>query len=472
MQKKNMAKIALFTVVVIFQSFILPQNKNEFNFDTTPRQSTISVTIGGDFIVSGSFPAVIGERVDQFVTRIFNAAKSERVGTTTSAEQKEVVFKQLADFTKRDIQIKRVNGQTLIIDLEKYRFTGDYSQNPYLQNDDVIIFPFNDRERNFVFITGAINRNASTLTNTQTVKFQFVEGDKLDDAILFAGGIDKGFEKVTSAEISRLDATGEKEIKFIVNIDENPILKRGDRITILGDETFRRDYTVTVAGEVYRPGTITISKGSSTLKEVIEKAGGFLPSADLSRAELLRGANVFKSTLFSEELDQFLMSRMAEITAEDSISLMIDNKLRFIRGNGVIDFSKISDSTSAASKFSVRDGDYIHIPEKLNLVYVYGHVYNPGYIAFVPDKGVDYYIAKAGGKGQNARDEIFLIKGKTRSWTKIDKDVAYTIEPGDFIWLPKEPVRTFSFYLDRVMAVSSIVSALATVLLLVIQFKK
>lgn len=463
MQKKINAKLALFTVVILFQSLLLPQNKNEFNFDSTPRQSTISVTIGGDFIVTGTFPAVIGERVDQFVTRIFNAAKSERVGTTANAEQRELVFKQLADFTKRDIQVKRVNGQKLTIDIEKYRFSGDYSQNPYLQNDDVILFPFNDRERNFIFITGAVN---------QSTKFQFVEGDKLEDAILFSGGIDKGFEKVTSAEISRLDASGEKETKMIVSISDNPILKRGDRITVIGEETFRRDFSVTVAGEVSRPGTITISKGSSTLKEVIEKAGGFLPSADLSRAELIRGANVFKSTLFSEELDQFLMTRMAEITSDDSISLMIDNKLRFIRGNGVIDFAKISDTSSSASKFSVRSGDYIHVPEKLNLVYVYGHVSNPGYIAFTPDKGVDYYITKAGGKGQNARDEIFLIKGKSRSWIKIEKDVSYAIEPGDFIWLPKEPIRTFSYYLDRVMAISSIVSALATVLLLVIQFKK
>ncbi|MCK9209493.1 MAG: SLBB domain-containing protein [Ignavibacteriaceae bacterium] len=472
MQKKIIAKITLFVVFLIFQNILQPQNKSEFSFDTTPKQNMISVTIGGDFIATGTFPAVIGERVDQFVTRIFNAAKSERVGTTANADQREVVFKQLGDFTKRDIRIKKVNGQTLTIDLEKYRLTGDYLQNPYLQNDDVILFPFNDRERNFVFITGAINRNASSWGNNQTVKFQFVDGDRLEDAILLAGGIDRGFDNVTSAEISRLDASGEKEDKFIVNIKDNPLLKRGDRITILGDETFRRDYTVTVAGEVYRPGTIAISKGSSTLKEVIEKAGGFLPSADLSRAELIRGANVFKSTLFSEELDQFLMNRMAEITPEDSLSLIIDNKLRFIRGNGVIDFTKLSDTSSAASKFSVRNGDYIHIPEKLNLVYVFGQVYDPGYIPFVNGKGVDYYITKAGEKGQNAKDEIYLIKGKSRSWTKIDKDISYTIEPGDFIWLPKEPVRTFSYYLDRVMAISSIVTALATVLLLVIQFKK
>lgn len=463
MQKKKIAKIALFAVLIIFQNLLQPQNKSEFSFDTTPKQNTISVTIGGDFITNGTFPAAIGERVDQFVTRIFNAAKSERVGTTAGAEQREIIFNQLADFTKREIQIKRVNGQTLTIDLEKFRLTGNYSQNPYLQNDDVILFPFNERERNFIFITGAVNR---------TSKFQFVEGDKLEDALLFAGGVDKGFDKVTSAEISRLDASGEKETKFLVNISDNPVLKRGDRITIIGDETFRRDFTVIVAGEVFRPGTITISKGSTTLNEVIEKAGGFLPTADLSRSELIRGANIFKSTLFSEEFENFLMLRMADINQDDSISFYIDNKLRYIRGNPVLDFSQLVNDSSEANKFLVKNGDYIFIPEKLDLVYVFGHVNKPGYIKYLKGSNYSFYISQAGGVGENPKGDIYLIKGKNRSWTKVDKDVSYTIEPGDFIWLPKEPVRTFSYYLDRVMAISSIVTALATVLLLVIQFKK
>jgi len=225
MQKKTSAKILLFISLLACQNHF-GQTKSEFSFDSTPKINAISVTIGGDFIANGTFPAAIGERVDQFVTRIFNAAKTERVGTTANADQRELVFNKLADYTRRDIQIKRINGQLLTIDLEKFRLTGNYAQNPYLQNDDVLIFPFNDHERNFIFITGAVNKQAN---------FQFVEGDKLEDAILFAGGLDKGFEKITTAEISRLDLTGEKENKLIVKISDNPILQRGDRITIIGE---------------------------------------------------------------------------------------------------------------------------------------------------------------------------------------------------------------------------------------------
>ena len=61
MQKKIIAKIALFAVLIIFQIILHPQNKSEFNLDTTPKVNMISITIGGDFIANGTFPAAIGE---------------------------------------------------------------------------------------------------------------------------------------------------------------------------------------------------------------------------------------------------------------------------------------------------------------------------------------------------------------------------------------------------------------------------
>ena len=163
---------------------------------------------------------------------------------------------------------------------------------------------------------------------------------------------------------------------------------------------------------------------------------------------------------------------MSDIAPEDSTSLIIDNKLRFIRGNGVINFNNVFDTTSLASKFIVRDYDYIYVPERLNLVYVFGQVYNPGYVEYKENEQIDYYLSKAGGRGQNAKEETYLIKGKTRSWTKAEEEVKLNIEPGDYIWVPKEPKRTFSYYLDRTVAISSVVSAVATILLLIIQIPK
>ena len=89
----------------------------------------------------------------------------------------------------------------------------------------MIIFPPVDLERNFFSISGAVNNPG---------KFPFVEGDKLSDAIELAQGINSAYKNVTSAEINRLDYNGENLNRQIIDINSDFLLKRGDRIKILG----------------------------------------------------------------------------------------------------------------------------------------------------------------------------------------------------------------------------------------------
>ena len=155
----------------------------------------INVTIGGAFVVNGTFPALRTERVDQFITRVFSKYESQVVSGTKDKELLDVLKSQLNSYAKRDILLKRFDGTQLKVDLEKFRMTGDFSYNPYLKSNDVLIFPVLDLERNFIDISGAVNL---------PVKYQFVDGDKLSDAILFAHGLNPAYKNVTTAEISRL----------------------------------------------------------------------------------------------------------------------------------------------------------------------------------------------------------------------------------------------------------------------------
>ena len=65
--------------IVLFILFIsvchaqIDQTGNKTN-DYLAGANLISVTIGGKFIVTGTFPASISERADQFITHIFNQA--------------------------------------------------------------------------------------------------------------------------------------------------------------------------------------------------------------------------------------------------------------------------------------------------------------------------------------------------------------------------------------------------------------
>ncbi|MGE5458683.1 MAG: SLBB domain-containing protein [Methanococcaceae archaeon] len=427
---------------------------------------SISVTIGGAFVANGTYPASQYERVDQFITRIYTAAKGANVSTpnvpVTDTRLIELAT-QAESFARRNIVLQRFSGEKIIIDLEKFRLTGDFTHNPYLKNNDVLIFPKLDLERNFISTNGAVN---------SPTKFQFVEGDRLSDAILLSGGINTAYKDVKKAEISRLSYNGQKEELLNVDISANPPLQVGDRVRIVADETQKRDFRVYVGGEVLSPGYIPVTKGGTTLREVILKAGGFRRSADLNRAELIRGANIFKSLVFNEEFEGLMMKRMSTITEEDSSSFVIDNKLRFFRGNGIVDFTNVMSDTSAAAAFIVRDGDYINIPEKADLVYVFGQVNTPGYVHFEKGKDYSYYLQQAGGMGETAEGTVYVIKGKTRAGIEAEKDKNLTIEPGDFIWMPKQIHRTFSYYLTRVGAVAGVIGTLATLVILLLQINK
>ncbi len=445
----------------------------------------ISVTIGGKFIVNGTYPAMFSERVDQFITRIYDAAKENSLSIAKDLQTANYINKNLdEDYAIRGIILKSANGEEKIIDLAEFRVNGDFKNNPYLKNDDVIIFPAVDLDRNFVRIMGAVNN---------PIKFMFVEGDKLSDAIALAQGVNKAYDNVTTATIYRLSYDGSIIDSINIKLTDDILLNRGDRIVVQAEETKRKDYVVNVIGEVNKPGFIPITKNKTTVADVITQAGGFtnnadIPraeiirgantqaggftnNADIPRAEIIRGANAFESILFSEQLEKLLMSRMSTLIEGDSLYFAIDEKLRFLRGNGLVDFTKIFNKDSLAGDFIMQDYDVIYVPPKIDLVYVYGQVNNAGYIRYSPDKTYNYYLKLGGGIGETASD-IYIIKGQSRSWINAEDNPEIIIEPGDYIWVSKKTPRTFWYHIEQVGKVAGILGAVTTVILLFIQIRK
>jgi len=434
----------------------------------------ISVTIGGEFITNGTFPAFATERVDEFVTRIYNQYRIALLTTTKDARSLTQLKKEIDEYAERGVMLKHNDGTEQILDIKKFRLTADFNDNPYLTNGDVLIFPELDWGRNFIEVEGAVNK---------PTQFQFVEGDRLSCAILFSRGINPAYESIKSIEITRLSYDGMSEEIITTTVDQNIELKRGDRVRVVADETQKRDFKILIGGEVNKPGYIFITKNQTTIKEVIEKAGGFKPNANLISAELIRRNALTNNTsstnapyqhrrrpfnlqAFNQKIDLMMMNRMADIEVEDSLSLIEDNILRNARAAVTVDFREVLDDSSDNSKFIVKDGDIIFIPEISDLVYVYGQVMNPGYIDYVDSVDYNYYIERSGGIGGRAKDEVYLIKGKTRAWVDMtDDDNVYTIESGDYIWIPKDIPRNFDYYLTRTAKIAAVVMAVATVIL-------
>lgn len=464
---------SFFLIIIFF--FIIISNlysqSEEAQIKSLAERNSISVTIGGEFIINGTLPASPAERVDQFVTRIYNEVKNIALSTANDYRSLQELRLELAEYATRGILLKRANDSELLLDLEKFRLTADFNQNPYLKNGDVLIFQKLDWDRNFIEVEGAVNK---------PVVFQYLEGDRISDALLFARGINPAYDNVSQIEIIRLSYDGQNENRIIINIEDDVELKRADRIRVIADETQKRDFKVLVAGEVQKPGYIFITKDKTTIKEVIENAGGFKPNADLTKAELIRGTRStgstgdpyqdrrrsFDLTAFSRQADLLMMQRMSDIELEDSLTFISDNTLRQSRANVSVDFREVLDDSSANSKFIVKDKDIIYIPELEDLVYVFGQVMNPGFIEHTDGALYNYYINRAGGIGNLAKTQVYLIKGKSRAWIDMTDSEDYTIESGDYIWVPKDIPRNFDYYLARTAQIAAVIGAAATVILL------
>ncbi len=463
-------------------------DKSDLRTIQTMVMQPITVTVGGNFVVTGSFTAYSGQRLDYFITTLYNQAQEISFGTINKPELIRQVKKELEQYPLRDIILKRADGTQIKIDLLKFRLTGDFKYNPYLMNDDVIIFPSYDKKKNIIDISGAVNNS---------IQFQYVEGDKLSDAILFAGGINKAYDNVTEAEISRIKDNGNSEEIIKVKLDEDILLQRGDRIKILFTENNKEAFKVLVLGEVNRPGYIYITKNKTTIREVIEKAGGFTADADLRRAEIIKGSDESqlkkiraireayeKDTSFTtlplllktvDELksEELKMLRASNLTVEEfEYSFAYDNYLRLIEKKSTVDFTKIFSDSFKDGEHIVNDGDVIIIPKYQNLVYVFGQVVNPGFYLYDSTKTWRDYIQEAGGITQVAKNgkRTQVIKGYNRTWFNAN-DVS-KIEPGDFIYVPKDLPKDLSYYIQQIGAVSGIVTALVSITFLIIQATK
>lgn len=463
-------------LIILSASVIFSQTTEKVSQFNIPL--TISVSIAGQFPVTGSFMAGFSERVDQFVTRIHTEALQRTLGTVNQEYLIEKIKKEFSNYSLRGITLKRADGASMIIDLQKFRINGDFNNNPYLKNDDVLIFPPYDIERNFFAIYGAVNSPG---------KYVFLEGDKLSDAILLAQGLNPAFELEGKARIIRLSYDGNSQQDIIVDLKSDFELKRGDQIVVLADETQRKQFFALIVGEVNQPGYIPITKNSTKLGEIIKLANGFTPEASLKRARVFRknSINVLLERQYGIKIDpelfidnpelivgyeQQMMFRMSNLVEEDKDYFAAENQYRILNEGSATDFTNIFDESSEIYNFIVYPGDVIIVPPKLRSIYVFGQVKNPGLITFSEGKNFNYYIEQAGGVGEYATDDIMIIKGDSRNWITAEDDII--LEDGDFIFVPKERIKSFRTFSMELAGYFSILGSIATVLLLITQLGK
>jgi len=228
---------------------------------------------------------------------------------------------------------------------------------------------------------------------------------------------------------------------------------------------YRHKEQVTLIGEVKYPGVYPIMDDMKTLKQLIERAGGLLPQASLTEAEMIR-KSIYGASEVKTSFDQLLMMSTDKLT---------DFELQYLKetssrkpGKVAVDFELLFGRKLDEHDVPLMDGDIITVPMKSFAVTVLGRVVNPGLVPYKDSATVDHYIRLAGGYGYKAnKRDIRLIKANTGALIHADRNTEVSM--GDKIMVPqKKGIDMWQLFKDT----SFFIANLATIYLVINQATK
>lgn len=406
---------------------------------------TIIVTVLGAVARPGNHEASAVMRVDRVVTL---AGGDLRGGTTSS----------------RHIILRRGSGPDRRVDVDRYYAFRRGEDNPLLREGDVVIVPPRRSDQSSVSVYGGVNAPG---------EYEFREGDSLSTLIKIAQGLTPSADP-SSVEIMRLATNGTEAERrvydgaaVLAGTAPDIPLQNKDRVFIRETADRRADYKVHVRGEVKHPGTYPITRDSTTLTEIIERSGGFTEHAFLPMAEVERRQTTPQGVTVDLSREALLNLRMTDqlVTPEERAYYDLEATLR--RGTVSTDFVALFQRGDRSAEVFLRDGDVVFVPASNKTVYVYGQVGRPGYVAFKEGASLGYYVEMAGGYGEEAEaGGARVIKGKTREWLSPSDT---TIEPGDYVWVPKDIKYPAGYYWNLISQAASFVSVVLSMTVIILQ---
>lgn len=314
--------------------------------------------------------------------------------------------------------------------------------------------------------------------------YELTEGMTVRDIVFRAGNILES-AYLEEAELSSLTFEDRKATKTdyrVINLRKaldgdpthNVLLKPYDHLFVKRIPNWGERYYVTLSGEFRFPGRYAIRKGER-LSSVIERAGGYLPTAHLRGAYFTREkvreiqqksledmSKRMERELLSEGAIKIASSLSAEEVSAKNQEVQMKRKLidyiRSLKATGRMNISLAHLRLLKGSHYDIEleDGDTLHLPTKNNVINVVGAVMAEG--SHIYDERLTYmdYIDRSGGFTRYADEgNVFVVKvdGTARrlaqgftDWNDKHERWELTsfgsetkkIEPGDIIVVPEK----------------------------------
>tara|TARA_B100000780_G_scaffold273957_1_gene238291 strand:+ start:777 stop:2606 length:1830 start_codon:yes stop_codon:yes gene_type:complete len=367
----------------------------------------------------------------------------------------------------REVEIKR-NGKVVeTVDLYEVLIFGNASYNSKLRSgDSIYIKPV----LNLARTTGAFNIEAI---------FELNDSESLSDLVKFAGGVSKN---ILNNEISLNRLVNGEFKRSILNLDNLYSYKVANNDSIYASK--KSNGTVEIRGQVASPGKYQINN-QDTLLSIVNRAGGYLPSAyTLGSAlftEKAKKIQTENNDRLYKELIKFLVSSGTSSNAQQSSGLastlpMLIADIKDIKPLGRVyaEFDILELQDDPNSNTYLNDGDKIVIPKFDNSIYIYGEVMNPGALAYKSGKTTNEYVANSGGYSKFAEIEYAVIIFPNGSAEIVNSSSgilkklsgnSIDIYPGSVIYIPREmgAVRGINYASTFAPIISSLALTIASV---------
>ncbi len=336
----------------------------------------------------------------------------------------------------RKIDLIRDSKRLETIDLYDLFMYGKPTFSTRLRSGDIIfIYP----ALKIVSIDGAVKRGGT---------YELKDNETGSDLLYYANGVG-----ITANE-SELRLETISDTKAVtqsipsLTILRNKVFNDGDRVWV-GNSSFR---DVTISGAVKNTGVYRLNEGDGIL-ELVERAGGYLENSYefggiLINEDALEAATFARDQLYKSFLAEIVDNAIAlgETGSMETIGLLLnDLKNSEVSGriNAEFDIERIKKDQNLNT--TLKAGDSIIIPEKINHVYVFGEIQNQGTSVYSNKYSVTEYIDNKGGFRDTAdRSNIFVLHPNGESIKVSNKNIFRDgdkntyLYPGSIIFVPKK----------------------------------
>ena len=214
--------------------------------------------------------------------------------------------------TLRNINVYRGGRQLSVVDVYDYILNGRLSGNVRLQDNDVIVVGPYDC---IVDIVGNVKR---------PMAYEMKKNESVATLLKYAGGFaTKAYTKAVRLERS----SGDHYSAYNVTEFEMADFHLADGDSVIVDSIQKRyENSVTVKGAVFHPGMYDLD-GTTTVRALIERAGGLTEDAFLNRAVLHRMKEDRTRRVIAIDVDGIMAGTVADIPLENEDELLIPYRI-------------------------------------------------------------------------------------------------------------------------------------------------